>query len=207
MLSEMDAMARWSARAAMSDAAQEKLTGLLAQPVVRLNVGCGIRLREGYINIDVQEAKSLSGEIVVPDLLSDAKSIPLPDHCAHELVAIHIFEHFYRWEVEGVLAEWRRLLKPRGLLALELPDIVKCARNLLKGIEGNKHPEQLSMWGLYGDPRHCDHYMTHKWGWTPKTLKALLEANGFEGVRSMSTQFHPIGRDVRDMRIEATRTE
>jgi hypothetical protein len=51
-------------------------------------------------------------------------------------MAIHLFEHFYRWECERVLAEWRRLLKPRGRLVLELPDLHKCCLNIVKGRQG-----------------------------------------------------------------------
>jgi hypothetical protein len=176
-----------------------RIDAMLAAPVVKINVGCGINLVEGYINVDIQAEE----EGVVPDLVADAKAIPLPDGCADEVMAIHLFEHLALWECEGVLIEWRRLLKHRGMLVLELPDIIKCCRNVVDGIKSDKDPDQLGLLGIYGDVARRDPYMLHKWGWSPKTLGALLEANGFVDVRKEKTQFHVVGRRLRDMRLEA----
>jgi predicted SAM-dependent methyltransferase len=86
-------------------------------------------------------------------------------------MAIHLFEHLYRWEVEGALREWGRLLQPGGLLILELPDLVKCCKNYLEGrMRGGKNPDQLARWGIYGDPRSGNPYMNHRWGYSPDEL-------------------------------------
>jgi hypothetical protein len=169
---------------------------------LRLNLGCGRWVLDGWINIDAV-AKPESG--VTPQLVCDVKVIPLPDACAVEILAVHLWEHFYRWECEAVIAEWRRLLRPEGLLTMEMPDVRKCARNVLSGHESAKHPDQLGMWGLYGDPREQDPLMVHRWGWTFDTLWPFLKAHGFKDFRELQTKWHKNGRDVRDFRIEATR--
>jgi SAM-dependent methyltransferase len=165
---------------------------------MRLNVGCGRRRIEGYTGVDAVDRKGA-------DIIAPADKIPLEDGSCDEIMAIHLFEHFYRWECERVLAEWRRLLKPRGRLVLELPDLHKCCLNIVKGRQGDKQPDQLGMWGLYGDPREEDPFMAHRWGWTPETLQALLQANGFDRTGTEPTIFHPVGRQWRDMRIVAER--
>lgn len=168
---------------------------------MRLNIGCGARVLDGWTNCDIQHNPAAPR---APEVLCDAKAIPLPDACADELMAIHVFEHFYRWEVDAVLAEWRRLLRSGGLLILELPDLVKCCENYLSGrMRGGKNPDQLARWGIYGDPRTGDKFMCHPWGWSPEELEALLKARGFVSVRHLPTQFHPAGRKHRDMRLEA----
>jgi hypothetical protein len=166
--------------------------------LVKLNIGCGGRQLTGYIGVDAVERSA--AQIIAP-----AHKIPRPDASVSEIIAIHLWEHFYRWECDKVIAEWRRLLVPRGRLVLELPNIIKCCENLISGISV-KHPDQLSYWGLFGDPRGQDPYMAHRWGWTPVTLREFLLANGFDNVWEEPTQFHPIGRDRRDMRIVATRS-
>ena len=47
--------------------------------------------------------------------------------------------------------------------------------------------------------------MNHPWGYSPEELIGLLTAAGFAGAVEKPTQFHPAGRNHRDMRIEATR--
>lgn len=121
--------------------------------------------------------------------------IELPSQCADEVHCYHFIEHVYQWEAPAVIAEIRRLLKPGGRLVLELPDIAKAAQHLLKGA-----PDQMNMWPLYGDPGTKDQYMCHRWGYTPKTIMALL--HDFNKIRIMKPQTHG-KRTNRDMRIEA----
>jgi SAM-dependent methyltransferase len=168
---------------------------------MRLNVCCGRQVLDGWTNVDV-EPSPLSKR--PPEIIADAKSIPLPDGCAEELMVIHGFEHFYRWDCDAAIEEWKRLLAPGGKLVLELPDLVKCCRNVLTGfVVDGKHPDQNGMWGLYGDPRECNPFMGHRWGWSPKTLRDFLKSHGFVDIVDAETQYHPAGRRARDMRIEA----
>lgn len=166
---------------------------------LRLNVGCGKYVLDGWFNVDVQVSPKCRRP---PELLADAKSIPLPDGCAETLQAIHVFEHFYRWEVDALIEEWRRLLMRNGVLILELPDLERCCKNILSGAgENSKDPDQLGMWGLYGDPRYQDPYMCHRWAWSPKSLMKFLSDHGFDNLKHEPTIYHPVGRDTRDMRI------
>lgn len=177
---------------------------------MRINFGCGSRVWDTHYNIDAIHNPhaprrpellyafefDASGKLVTP--------VPLDDGVADEITGIHVFEHFYRWTCEAVLAEWRRLLKPGGQLILELPDLIKCCQNIIDGRRG-KEPDQLGRWGLYGDPRTNDVYMCHPWGWAPDELMAFLGANGFKNMIQKPTQFHKCGKLHRDMRIEAVR--
>lgn len=164
---------------------------------MKINMGAGGRILPGYFHIDITPGEGI-------DLVADAKSVPLPDGCASEILAVHLFEHLYRWQSEVALREWHRLLKPRGLLALEMPNIIKCCQNVIDEVmRGGKDPDQLGMWGLYGDPRLQNEYMVHRWGWSPKTLAALLTKNGFTEIVERPTQWHRAGKLHRDMRIEA----
>lgn len=138
------------------------------------------------------------------DIVADARCIPLPDGCADEVMAIHLVEHFYAWEVPEALTEWCRLLRPKGKLILELPDIVKACKNVFEEVtRAKKHPDQMGLWGVFGDPRLKDPYMNHKYGWTFKTLSPLVLQAGFVDPQEHETQFHPVGRTYRDFRLEA----
>jgi SAM-dependent methyltransferase len=87
--------------------------------VLKLNLGCGSKHWPGFVNID-----GISNNRSVPDLLHDLnKPLPYDDGSVDEIHAIHLIEHFYRWEVPGILADWTRALKPGGLLVLECPSL------------------------------------------------------------------------------------
>src|SRR6185369_1787343 len=120
-------------------------------PPIKINACCGDRPRSGYVNIDIV-ASADGGP--APDIVCNALSVPLPDGCAEEIMCIHGFEHFYRWECDNLVLEWKRLLMPGGRLVLELPDLLKCCQNILAELEiPGRNPDQSGMWGLYGDPR------------------------------------------------------
>lgn len=162
---------------------------------MKLHVGCGRHVLDGWVNVDVQRSPKAKRD---PEILADIRSIPLADGIADELMAIHVIEHVYIWEaVEEVLPEWFRLLRPGGRLVLELPDVMKAARNLIEG-----KGDQMSMWPIYGDWNHRDPYMMHRHGYTFATLRPILQRVGFVDVREGRPQWHG-SREARDFRAEA----
>lgn len=165
---------------------------------VKLNIGCGGRRLPGYIGIDAVAERTAA------DIVAKADNLPFDDGSVDEILGLHIFEHFYRWECDDVIKEWTRVLRPGGVLILELPNLIKFCQNIIDGRKG-KHPDQLGMWGAWGDPRERDPFMSHKWGWSPDSLTEFLSANGFTKIQEAPTQWHLAGRMHRDMRIEAVK--
>lgn len=170
---------------------------------VRLNLGCGDKILPGYVNVDV--AASRKGQ--APDVLGDLRALPFPPGHADEILAVHVIEHFYPWEADGLLAHWHATLKPGGRLVLECPNLLTAARMLVEQPERAARAEgkdgQLAMWPLYGDPSWRDPLMCHRWGYTPATLIDLLRRCGFTNVRQEPAQFKR--RDPRDMRVTGER--
>jgi SAM-dependent methyltransferase len=167
---------------------------------VIVNVGCGKRYREDMVNVDIV---ALPGR-KPPDVLADALHIPLPEGCADEVMSIHNLEHIDVWQAGDAIDEWRRLLKPGGLLVLEMPDILKCCANMLSGYShSGKDPVQFSYWGIFGDPTTKDPFMMHKWGWHPGSLRELLTLHRMMHIAQEVPQWHPGGKDNRDFRMTA----
>lgn len=168
---------------------------------IKLNIGCGGRKLPGYLGVDAVAERTAA------DIVANANHIPLPDGCASEVMAIHLVEHLLPWELSATLKEWHRLLAPGGKLVLELPDLIKCCQNIISGrTRTGKHPDQLGLWGLFGDDRLEDPFMLHRWSYTFSTLAPKVEAAGFRKVKEHVTQFHPAGRNVRDFRLEAVKS-
>ncbi|MGE3771135.1 MAG: methyltransferase domain-containing protein [Bdellovibrionales bacterium] len=166
---------------------------------VRLNLGCGDKILENYINVDfVSERKDNK-----VDMQCDLRALTFPQNYADEMMSIHVIEHFYPWEAEEMLRHWITILKPGGKLILECPNILSAAKALLadpvRAAKAEGKDGQLAMWPLYGDPSWRDPLMCHKWGYTPVTLIDLLQKCGFKNVRQEPAQFKQ--RDPRDMRV------
>jgi predicted SAM-dependent methyltransferase len=61
------------------------------------------------------------------DLVARVERLPLPAGCASLVYASHVLEHFDRNTYRAVLAEWRRVLAPGGILRIAVPDFAACA--------------------------------------------------------------------------------
>ena len=89
---------------------------------VKLHLGCGPRFIPGFVHVDVQPYPHI-------DLVSDVARLDrIADASVDLIYASHVLEHFGRWEFRAVLTEWRRVLKPGGVLRLAVPDFAACAK-------------------------------------------------------------------------------
>jgi SAM-dependent methyltransferase len=80
-----------------------------------VNIGCGDKPLQGWLNVDVHPKADLHIDIRRP--------LPLPDCSCAVIYSEHVIEHFaYPGEVEQVLADWYRALMPRGVLDVGFPD-------------------------------------------------------------------------------------
>ena len=193
------AMAAPAVQPAADARTPEQTTG---EAGLRLNLGCGDKILPGYVNVDV--AFDRGGRR--PDLVSDLHRLPLPDGCAEEILAVHVVEHFWRWEVVDVLREWVRLLKPGGRMILECPNLRSACEAFLADPEKGADPGpagQRTMWVFYGDPRWQDPLMVHRWGYTPESLAQVMAEAGLSDIRQAPAQFKL--REPRDMRLEGIR--
>ena len=151
---------------------------------MRLNLGCGLDVRDGYINIDVRKVHP---KILVLDLEKELLR-PFPDGSAEEIIAKDFVEHLSWRVVEDFLRDCYRVLKRGGRMYIQVPDLEAIARKVILDpsfrfgdLEGWK---AISYWvygsGDYGEPSF------HKAGFTIPTLRRLLESIGFvvEDIRN-----------------------
>lgn len=166
---------------------------------IRLDLGCGNKKQEGWLGVDIRQTKSVAHPdaewSVDPDIIADiTKPLPMPDDYADEIRAIHVIEHFDVWTVPDIVKEWVRVLKPGGKLAIECPDLHKVA----KLMDVPEIPPNMTLWALYGDPRHKSPEMMHKWCYRTTDLFKLMAAAGLVNLIKQPAQFH---HPVRDQRV------
>ena len=166
---------------------------------MKLNLGCGDKILPGYVNVDVAPARA--GQ--KPDVICDLHELtPFEDETADEILAVHVVEHFWRWEVVDVLKEWIRVLKTGGRMILECPNLQSACQQFLRDPEAFAGPGpegQRTMWVFYGDPRWRDPLMVHRWGYTPRSLGQVMAEAGLVDIHQAPAQFKL--REPRDMRI------
>lgn len=139
---------------------------------VKLHLGCGVKHLPGWVHVDALAYPHV-------DHVGPVESLPFAEDGSVDLIyACHVLEHFGRNEVAGVLAEWRRVLKPGGALRLAVPDFAACAELYVAG----KLTSLNDIMGLLmGGQR--DQYDYHKVLFDEASLTAALTASGFASVR------------------------
>ena len=170
-----------------------------SKTAVKLNLGCGDKILEGYINIDTASERKEKK----PDIIADIRDLKkIKTAIADEILAVHVIEHFYYWEVIPLLTSWKRILKPGGKIILECPNLLYACKMLLENPDKASLPDrngQMSMWPLYGDPSWKDPLMCHKWAYTPKSLISVLTQSGYSNAGQEPAQYKL--KEPRDMRI------
>jgi predicted SAM-dependent methyltransferase len=166
---------------------------------MKINLGCGNRHLEGFVNVDMADNWCSKP----PDVSCNiAERLPFDDGVADEIHAYHVFEHFYRYEADQILMDWIRVLKPGGTLVLELPcldKIIDIFRFVIEG--GHELPEHLTLWGLYGDPKYANPAMVHRWCYSASELTDMLAIHGLEVTQTKAQTHQPL----RDMRLEGVK--
>lgn len=92
---------------------------------LRLNLGCGPSILEGFLNVDLRNA----------DICHDLSCMPWPwaNESASTILASHILEHFDREAGVKFLQECYRILAPGGMLRIAVPDMDKFIDKRLDG--------------------------------------------------------------------------
>ena len=135
---------------------------------MRLNLGAGQDKRKGYINVDAVEQ-------FAPDKVWDLSVIPMPFVSAGEVIEIlaqDILEHFDPFKAHELLAYWVSLLRPGGVIHLQVPDWSTLDKNNLENVFG-----AAIFKGVYTGA-----FGSHKWGYTKASLQSLMHDCGLVDI-------------------------
>ncbi len=174
--------------------------------MIKVNVGCGPNLLEGYENIDIVPQTDAVKEGTLIDM-------PFEDSSVDEVLAEHIFEHMDFREEPQAWAECYRVLKPGGKLVMEVPDFEWVCKTFLEAKDEFKEFYQLgSLDHYFGNGRALDQRWSivttmffgnqngagqyHKSGYTDAKIRAIAEIVGFE-VEDMKFYDNKGGQAIR----------
>ena len=142
----------------------------------RYNLASGNRYLDGWVNIDITQNLRV-------DIVMNLGIMPwdIEDGSAHEILASHILEHFYKERAWEFLTECYRILEPGGELHVAVPDMDKFIECNLAGdwsaLKGYKWRDLNHLLG--GDEREHNEYLKHKYMYNFETLAYMLESVGF----------------------------
>lgn len=166
---------------------------------MRLNLGCGDDIREGYTNVDFRQTHP---SVLIADL--SKFPWPFPDESAEEILMLDFLEHFPYSQTTQIILECHRVLGPDGKVTIQVPDADHLFRALTQsetylcnscgktmyGLESGEYVERCpgcgqrdddisyaAMKRLYGGQDYQGNF--HHTCFTARMLDTLLYKNGF----------------------------
>ena len=145
---------------------------------IKLHLGCGDKILNNYINIDLYNPKA--------DINLDIEDLSyFDDSSVSEIFMNAVFEHIYTFQQIPCLNEWKRILKPGGKLNINsIPDFDICAQAYLEGNSGNAS-EKFDLYEVsrytHGEYKKENKYgQMHKDIFNKEKIKNLLIKSGYK---------------------------
>ena len=153
---------------------------------MKLNIGCGLEYRKGYVNIDAYDN-------TIADHVMSVTNLEFDDATFSRVDCIQVMEHLGAAKSIYALSEIFRVLKPGGSFLLETPDLLRSFKSFIKGDENNR---KLIMNWIYGLDTPG---MSHKYGFPRELLERVLQEAGFDDVNISEVKpksIHPYLRAI-----------
>lgn len=151
---------------------EKTIPEIVLDEAIRLNLGCGYRKLEGYVNIDNRQE-------IEPDLLCDIlDGLPYEDNSIDKVRAFDFLEHIPIGKTVDIITEIWRVLKPDGRFESFTPDA-----------ETGQ--------GAFQDPNHLSFWVENSWLYFSDKasrdlygIKADFEIESIKRVETGSRVFH-----------------
>ena len=126
-----------------------------------------------------------------PDVIADAKHLPIESHSITLAMASHVLEHIHPSEIPDVLNEWLRVIHSQGILRIAVPDAEKTLKELIerkthKGKEAidfeHGSAPLTQIYGLGGERTETDQRWRHHILFSEALLKFFLAKAGCRDI-------------------------
>ena len=146
---------------------------------IKIHLGCGKKYLPGFIHIDIDKHPHIDHNSNIDNLCM------FEDNSVDLIYTCHAFEYYDRDQTKEVLKEWHRVLKPKGILRIAVPDFEGITNVYIKY---NNLDHQGILGPLFGkwkiNPNsEKPEYIYHKTTYDFKSLKKVLEENSFEDIK------------------------
>ena len=125
-------------------------------------------------------------QFCVVDRYADLRSLPYEPNTVDEIRSVQSLEHLDMKEGPRVLRHWHELLRPGGILHVDVPDLEETVRQLLA--QPDEPSKEWYYRLVYGSQKNA--YAFHKNGFSPARLEWMLREAGFREVRHVPNTIH-----------------
>ena len=137
----------------------------------RLNVGCGMDMKPGYLNVDFQDYHA-------PDVFDDVRELAdFPSSHFDEVFACDVLEHVGRTETPYTLAVWNRVLAPGGKLWIRTTNLMGLLELLRHKDYRSVAQQEMLVQFTFGTQAYTGDF--HMTGFTDITMRHYLQSAGF----------------------------
>lgn len=145
---------------------------------MRLDIGSGdLPLGEGWTTVDLYAPA---------DVKADMAKLPFDTDSVDAIHCSHALEHIRTERVAEVLGEFLRVLRSRGTLTVEVPDLAWACTTFLKGYGTDRTDAYQA---IYGEPEPG---RQHLGGFTFTTLRDAVASAGFQVSRVQVVRSHGV---------------
>jgi len=134
---------------------------------MKLNLGSGEQMIEGYVPYDVKLGR-------------EAYPLDVPDDSVDEIRASHVLEHFSHREVYWVVKHWVNKLKPGGILKIAVPDFGKLAHSYVSG-----ENTEVCLYVMGGQVDDDD---IHRCIFDESSLRQVMERAGLDDIQPWESE-------------------
>lgn len=146
---------------------------------MKINLASGQRpYPKPWVNIDLIPQTDSNGNPYDLDIQTNANDLHMiPDESVDVIVAHHLVEHIAIHDLDAFLGEWRRVLKPGGMLSVFVPNLRELDKAWVEG-RITTFIHNVNTYGAYQG--HVEDL--HKWGYDFDELRDRL--SGWDGKES-----------------------
>ena len=173
---------------------------------MKMHLGCGHRVKDGWVNIDLNSAADLTLDV--------RERLPFRNDTFRTIYSEHFLEHFdYPDNIMRLLSECYRVLEPGGIHSFGVPDGEKVLRYYVTR-EYADFSEAQRKWNPAWCKTQMDHVNycmrqdgEHRWYYDEETMRMLLGSVGFVEIhrRDFDPEFDQEARRVGTMYMKCAK--
>ncbi len=170
----------------------------LGRQHLKLHIGCGSKIKDGWINIDITREADITLDVRLP--------LPFLDNSCAVIYSEHFLEHLdYPNPALSFLKECYRVLEPGGMLSVGVPDAEWPLAEYFGLIKQNYFSIAKERWHpswCRTEMEHINYHFRqdrdHRFAYDFKTLDHALTSSGFHEVKRRDFD---MGVDSEDRRL------